>query len=78
MNCDRFGDGDIKGDANITFIGGNANLATLAHEIGHAFGLRPGDQGGHTNNFQGFDEKTSCGAAARKLEVIFHWGKRFV
>jgi len=50
LNCDRFGDGNIKGDANITFIRTRANLASLAHEIGHAFGLRPGPQGGHTNN----------------------------
>jgi hypothetical protein len=50
LNCDRFGDGNIKGDANITFIRRRANLASLAHEIGHAFGLRPGPQGGHTNN----------------------------
>ena len=55
LNCDRFGDGDIKGDANITFIGGNANLATLAHEIGHAFGLVPGREGGHTTRLPGFD-----------------------
>ena len=59
LNCDRFGDGDIKGDANITFIGGSANLATVAHEIGHAFGLRPGTldrkaAGGHTTNLKGF------------------------
>jgi hypothetical protein len=53
LNCDRFGDGDIKGDANITFISSRANLASLAHEIGHAFGLRPGNQGGHTNDPRG-------------------------
>ncbi len=38
-----------KGDGNITYIGTNANLASLAHELGHAFGLRPGPCGGHTN-----------------------------
>jgi hypothetical protein len=48
LNCVRFGDGNIKGDANITFIGRRANLATLAHELGHAFGLQPGNRGGHT------------------------------
>jgi hypothetical protein len=47
------------GDGNIAYIGsgpGNPpNLATLAHEIGHAFGLRPADNGptwqggGHVN-----------------------------
>jgi len=57
LNCDRFGDGHIKGDANITFIGKLADIATLAHEIGHAFGLRPGDDGGHTNGLWGFDER---------------------
>jgi hypothetical protein len=57
LNCDRFGDGKIKGDANITFIGKSADLATLAHEIGHAFGLRPGNAGGHTNGLWGFDER---------------------
>jgi hypothetical protein len=59
LTCDRFGDGDIKGDANIIFIDGTANLATVAHEIGHAFGLRPGTldrkaAGGHTTNLKGF------------------------
>lgn len=53
LTCDRFGDGKIKGDANIIFISGTGNLATVAHEIGHAFGLRPGPEGGHTNDAKG-------------------------
>jgi len=31
----------VKADANITFIGLDANPTTLAHELGHAYGIRP-------------------------------------
>jgi len=41
------------GDANITFVGTTANDTTLAHEIGHAFGLRPAICGGHADSFGG-------------------------
>lgn len=44
----------VRADANITFIGRGANLTTLAHEIGHAFGLRPAQCDGHTNGVAGF------------------------
>ena len=37
-----------RGDGNITFIGNLADSATLAHELGHAYGLRPAGCGGHT------------------------------
>jgi hypothetical protein len=56
LTCDRFGDGDIKGDANIIFIGPNPDRATVAHEIGHAFGLRPGNVGGHTGGLEGMPQ----------------------
>jgi hypothetical protein len=46
-----------KGDGNITYIGTKANRASLAHEFGHAFGLRPGPCGGHTNGLAGFGPK---------------------
>jgi hypothetical protein len=36
------------GDANINFIGTLHSSTTLAHEIGHAYGLRPAICGGHT------------------------------
>jgi hypothetical protein len=42
------------GDGNISYLGTLANLATLAHEIGHALGLRPAGSGGHTNTVAGF------------------------
>lgn len=38
------------GDANISFIGTTANDTTLAHELGHAFGLRPAICGGHADS----------------------------
>jgi hypothetical protein len=38
----------VRGDGNITFVGNLADSATLAHELGHAYGLRPADCGGHT------------------------------
>lgn len=41
-------EGVARGDGNITFIGNLADSATLAHELGHAYGLRPAECGGHT------------------------------
>ena len=45
---------DRKGDGNITYIGTGADRLTLAHELGHAFGLRPGPCGGHTTKLKPF------------------------
>jgi hypothetical protein len=44
-----------SGNANITYIGrwARADNATLAHELAHALGLRPGPCGGHTFNNSG-------------------------
>ena len=39
----------VRADANITFIGNSADPTTLAHELGHAYGLRPISCGGHTH-----------------------------
>lgn len=36
-------------DANVIFIGDGGSSTTLAHEIGHAFGLRPAECAGHTD-----------------------------
>lgn len=41
-------------DRNISYIGTTANLGSLPHEIGHAYGLRPSGAGGHTNGLAGF------------------------
>jgi len=42
-------------DRNINFLGTIANLGSLPHEIGHAYGLRPSGSAGHTNGVAGFD-----------------------
>ncbi len=41
-------------DRNMNFIGTIANLGSLPHEIGHAYGLRPSGNWGHTNGVAGF------------------------
>lgn len=41
-------------DRNMNFIGTTANLGSLPHEIGHAYGLRPSGSWGHTNTVPGF------------------------
>jgi hypothetical protein len=41
-------------DRNINYIGTTANLGSLPHEFGHAYGLRPSGAGGHTNGLAGF------------------------
>lgn len=45
-----------EADGNITYIGAKAHRGVLAHEFGHAFGLRPGPCGGHTNDMKGFNK----------------------
>lgn len=39
---------------NINYLGTLANLGSLPHEIGHAYGLRPSASGGHVNALPGF------------------------
>lgn len=48
--------GAEKGDGNITYIGSLVNLVSVAHEVGHALGLRPGPCGGHPDGMTGFDD----------------------
>jgi len=77
LNCDHFGDGNIRGDANITFISARANLAALAHEIGHAFGLRTGIEGGHTNQLKGFDDNNVMWGGGKSTRSHFSLGQAF-
>lgn len=39
---------------NVNYLGTTANLGSLPHEFGHAFGLRPSASNGHTNGVPGF------------------------
>jgi hypothetical protein len=39
----------VRADGNITFIGNKADPTTLAHELGHAYGLRPISCGAHAS-----------------------------
>jgi len=41
-------------DHNMIYVGTTAASDTLAHEFGHAFGLRPGNAGGHAKPELGF------------------------
>jgi len=40
-----------RAGSNIIFVTTTADQATLAHEIGHAYGLRPAAPGGHVNYY---------------------------
>jgi hypothetical protein len=66
-----------KADGNINFIGTTANRATLAHEFGHAFGLRPGPCGGHTNGRAGFKRNNVMWAEGDENRDHFSLGQVF-
>ena len=65
------------GDGNITFIGSKATSTTLAHEFGHAFGLRPRDCGAHTNDLPGFGPENIMAAQGGDERVQFSLGQVF-
>lgn len=66
-----------KGDANVTYIGSQGNLATLAHELAHAFGLRPAPCGGHTDGVAGFGPDNIMQGAGSPLRSHFSLGQVF-
>jgi hypothetical protein len=65
------------GDANMTFIGTVASSTTLAHEIGHAYGLRPAKCGGHTESLPEFGPENIMAAAGGDERVSFTLGQVF-
>jgi hypothetical protein len=65
------------GDANITFIGSKATSTSLAHEFGHAFGLRPRDCGAHTDGLKGFGPDNIMAAGGGDERVQFSLGQVF-
>jgi hypothetical protein len=60
---------NCKDNRSVIFIGPAANLATLAHEFGHAFSLfGDKEEGGHSDPADGFDDRNVMaggGSAAR-------------
>jgi len=65
------------GDGNVSYLGTLANLASLAHEIGHAFGLRPAGQGGHTNGLAGFGNNNIMWGGGPATRDAFTLGQAF-
>jgi hypothetical protein len=65
------------GDGNISYMGTLANLASLTHEIGHAFGLRPAGQGGHTNGLAGFGDNNIMWGGGPPTRDVFTLGQAF-
>lgn len=65
----------VRADANITFIGNRADPTTLAHELGHAYGLRPISCGAHTtgpdfpDNMMTPDDDANTAAARTKFTL---------
>lgn len=64
-------------DANIIFIGTPGSSTTLAHEIGHAFGLRPAICGGHTDQLPGFGVENIMHAGGGDERTKFTLGQVF-
>lgn len=75
--CTRDATAFPRGDGNITFLGSGATSTTLAHEFGHAFGLRPRDCGAHTDIVPGFDEKNIMFPQGGDERVSFSLGQVF-
>jgi len=73
VNCARA----VPGDGNISHVGTIANLATLTHEIGHAFGLRPAGSGGHTNGLAGFGSNNIMQGGGLPTRDHFSLGQAF-
>ena len=65
------------GNGNINRIGTTANIASLTHEIGHAFGLRPADSGGHTNALPGFGSNNIMQGGGLPTRDHFSLGQAF-
>ena len=68
------------GDGNITYIGGSplfVNRATLAHELGHALGLRPASCGAHTDDAAGFRDDNIMWGGGNASRNSFSVGQAF-
>jgi hypothetical protein len=73
-NC---GGEEPDSDPNITYVGTTANVATVAHEIGHAFGLTPAWAGGHVNEEVGFGNNNIMWGGGPPTRHHFSLGQAF-
>ncbi len=64
-------------DRNMNFIGTTANLGSLPHEIGHAYGLRPTGSWGHTNTAPGFGNNNIMWGGGPGTRNNFSTGQSF-
>ena len=64
-------------DRNINFLGTIANLGSLPHEIGHAYGLRPSASAGHTNGVAGFGNNNIMWGGGPGTRDTFTVGQSF-
>lgn len=62
---------------NVSFIGTTANIASLPHEIGHAYALRPSNSGGHTNGLAGFGNNNIMFGGGPATRDSFSVGQAF-
>jgi hypothetical protein len=62
---------------NVNFLGTIANIASLPHEIGHAYSLRPSASGGHVNNLPGFGNDNIMFAGGPATRSNFTVGQAF-
>jgi hypothetical protein len=69
---------NCKSHRGIIFIGPAANVATLAHEFGHALSLFGGKkEGGHTEDVDGFDENNVMAGGGPPTRSHFSLGQAF-
>jgi hypothetical protein len=67
-----------KHDRSVIFIGPAANLATLAHEFGHAFSLFGGkEEGGHSDPADGFADRNLMAGGGSATRSHLSLGQAF-
>jgi len=69
---------NCEGDRNVIFIGTIANIASLAHELGHAFSLfGDTETWGHVNGVDGFTDENVMWGGGPATRDLFSLGQAF-
>jgi hypothetical protein len=67
-----------EGDRNVIFIGTIANIASLAHELGHALSLfGDTETWGHVNGVDGFTDENVMWGGGPATRDLFSLGQAF-